>query len=453
MNSVDSAVQPTGATHQVEVDRLFFSTTDSRSIITQANSVFVNMARRSRSDMVGTPHNIIRHPDMPGGAFRLVWDALQAGQPTCAYVKNLAGDGSPYWAFATLMPIRDGYLSVRSLPCDTEVLAVVETLYTEVREQELALLARGATGSEAADLGAELLEKGLREQGFADFAAFSTHLLPVEVAARDKVIQDLPARRASNPTVADLLSNGERILTTLRRTNASLGGFQQNADVLAQRLEEATGAMTALRDAVDGAGRTAQALGDRATVLSNSVPAVHAQTERVATSLSSAEEHVLAVVDERSHLLFRTALAQLQAETVARYAIELVDGEEDMAHAAEAVAALTEALQRGLGNLTGDLERNVSRAGTMTTEITDASSGVERSAAVVGNWRGIIERKELTAQFSEHLPALDSALAAAQDSITELDQAAQQFSSTAVGFQGAVLTADLGQLLRTARTM
>ena len=74
-------VEPSGARHEVGVDELFFSTTDARGVISQANSVFVRLSRYRRDQLVGAPHNLIRHPDMPGGAFFLMWEALQAGQP------------------------------------------------------------------------------------------------------------------------------------------------------------------------------------------------------------------------------------------------------------------------------------------------------------------------------------------------------------------------------------
>ena len=57
---------------------------------------------------------------MPGGAFRIVWDALLAGEPTAAYVLNLAGDGSAYWAMASIVPVAEGFLSVRTRPARTD---------------------------------------------------------------------------------------------------------------------------------------------------------------------------------------------------------------------------------------------------------------------------------------------------------------------------------------------
>ena len=453
MNKVSAAVEPTGAEHHVDVDRLFFSTTDPRGVITQANSVFTDMARRPHNELVGAPHNIIRHPDMPGGAFHLVWQAIQDGKPTCAYIKNLAGDGSTYWAFATLMPVGDGYLSVRSRPCDDEIKSVVEKLYTNVREQELDLRAGGMSAADTAAVGAEAIEKQLREMGFASFADLSTQVLPAELNARGKQVRELPTRRTANPRLSPLLEVGTRIYTALQKRATSLSSFQHTADELDLRLAAAVDAMTHLGEAVESAGTTATALEDRAAVLANSVPAVQSQCGRVTDSLKNVEDEVRTVLEERSQLLFRVSVAQLQAESVVRYAVELIDGDGDIDKAAAAITSLTDALGRGLGTLTTDLQRNVERAATMGTEIGDASGGVERSAGVVGNWRGIIERKELTAQFSEHLPALDNALTEARQSISALDTAGQAFAGSAAAFNSSALKEDLAQLMRAVRTL
>lgn len=86
--------QVTGATHEVGVDQLFFSTTDARGVIRHSNNVFIELSRYRRDELSGAPHNIIRHPEMPGGAFKAMWDTLKTGSPFAAYVRNLAADGS-----------------------------------------------------------------------------------------------------------------------------------------------------------------------------------------------------------------------------------------------------------------------------------------------------------------------------------------------------------------------
>ena len=75
---------PTGLFHEVPIEDLFFSTTDAKGVIDEANEVFARNARYARSELLGAPHNIIRHPDMPGAVFKATWDLLGSGHPVCA---------------------------------------------------------------------------------------------------------------------------------------------------------------------------------------------------------------------------------------------------------------------------------------------------------------------------------------------------------------------------------
>ena len=82
-------------------EELFFSRTDEKGIILSGNDIFVKVSGYRREELIQNPHNIVRHPDMPKAVFKLFWQTIQAQQPICAYVKNMAADGSYYWVFAT----------------------------------------------------------------------------------------------------------------------------------------------------------------------------------------------------------------------------------------------------------------------------------------------------------------------------------------------------------------
>lgn len=109
-------------------EELFFSTTDLRGVITFGNDVFVRVSGYSKDVLVGAPHSIIRHPDMPRAVFKLLWDTIQAGQPIGAYVKNLAATGNYYWVFAFVFPIDSGYISIRLKPA-SDFFKAAQTLY------------------------------------------------------------------------------------------------------------------------------------------------------------------------------------------------------------------------------------------------------------------------------------------------------------------------------------
>ena len=101
--------------------RLIISRTDLNGIITHANEAFVELSGYTREELIGQPHAILRHPDMPKAAFKDLWETLQAGKKWHGYVKNLRKDGSHYWVYATAVPnVRGGkvvgYTSVRRQP-------------------------------------------------------------------------------------------------------------------------------------------------------------------------------------------------------------------------------------------------------------------------------------------------------------------------------------------------
>ncbi|WP_077728273.1 PAS domain-containing protein [Methylocaldum sp. 14B] len=106
--------------------RLIVSRTDPAGIITHVNQSFVDMSGYSKEELIGAPHYILRHPDMPPAAFRDLWETLRRGEKWQGYVKNLRKDGGFYWVKATVIPnIRNaqviGYTSVRRKPSRQKV--------------------------------------------------------------------------------------------------------------------------------------------------------------------------------------------------------------------------------------------------------------------------------------------------------------------------------------------
>ena len=106
--------------------KLIVSTTDKNGVITHVNQAFVEMSGYTESELINSPHSILRHPDMPSVAFKDLWDTVNKGERWQGYVKNLRKDGGYYWVKATVIPnIRHGqvvgYTSVRRKPSRTKV--------------------------------------------------------------------------------------------------------------------------------------------------------------------------------------------------------------------------------------------------------------------------------------------------------------------------------------------
>ena len=174
---------PTEVEHPVGADELLFSTTDHRGIIRTGNNAFARVSGHPIDELIGAPHNLVRHPAMPAGVFELMWERLEQGRPMAAYVRNMAADGATYWVFATITSFGDGFLSVRFAPL-TPVFDVVTELYATVREHEHEHAAAGHHRGEVARFGAAFVEGALQHMGFPSYDDFMYEALAVEIAAR-----------------------------------------------------------------------------------------------------------------------------------------------------------------------------------------------------------------------------------------------------------------------------
>lgn len=105
---------------------LIISETDERGYITFANEDFVIMSGYSYNELIGRPHNILRHPGMPKAAFADLWKTIRSDKIWNGFVCNRCKNGDYYWVYATVSPIQasDGsrhYLSIRRRPTRDEI--------------------------------------------------------------------------------------------------------------------------------------------------------------------------------------------------------------------------------------------------------------------------------------------------------------------------------------------
>jgi len=126
-------------------DATLLSTTDTQSYVRYANESFLAVSGFTAEELIGQPHNLVRHPDMPKEAFADMWATLKSGQSWTALVKNRCKNGDHYWVRANATPVvRDGqltgYMSVRTKPSRDEVRQA---------EQLYAKFVRGEQGSQA----------------------------------------------------------------------------------------------------------------------------------------------------------------------------------------------------------------------------------------------------------------------------------------------------------------
>lgn len=128
---------------QLPENEYIYSRTDLKGVIVEANDAFCKVSAYTRDEMVGQPHNMVRHPDMPEAAFADMWRDLKSGRPWRAIVKNRRKDGGFYWVLANVSPVREGnavvgYQSVRSRPSREGILAA-EDAYKRINQGDAGL--------------------------------------------------------------------------------------------------------------------------------------------------------------------------------------------------------------------------------------------------------------------------------------------------------------------------
>lgn len=137
-----ASIQPTGVEVFFGEDDLIVSKTDLKGRLTYANRTFCQIAGYRESEVLGQPHSMIRHPDMPRAVFKLLWDAILEGREIFAYVKNMARSGDHYWVFAHVTPSRNaarqvcGFHSNRRVPSRGPLGRVIEPLYADLARIE-----------------------------------------------------------------------------------------------------------------------------------------------------------------------------------------------------------------------------------------------------------------------------------------------------------------------------
>lgn len=131
------AVHLSGVERTFDRDQIIVSKTDLKGRIIYANEVFISLAGYTEEELLGQPHSIIRHPDMPRCVFKLLWSTIEAGKEIFAYVKNRSKNGDHYWVLAHVTPTFNSsgkiisYHSNRRAP-NREAIAKVEALYRDL---------------------------------------------------------------------------------------------------------------------------------------------------------------------------------------------------------------------------------------------------------------------------------------------------------------------------------
>ncbi len=154
---------PTGKEIKLDSAQMLVSKTNAKGDIVYSNDCFVDISGYSKEELIGTPHNILRHPDMPRVVFYLMWKEIRRGNNIIAVVKNLSKSGDHYWVTTDfeIKKTRDGkirnYMAFRQ-GAPRNVVKVIEPLYRTMLEIE---------AKDGMDGSAEYFEKFLEAKGIS----------------------------------------------------------------------------------------------------------------------------------------------------------------------------------------------------------------------------------------------------------------------------------------------
>lgn len=241
MSFVDRRLEarPTSGEAPFALNEVFFSRTDDRGIIRSCNYVFKRVAHFDWEELIGAPHKVVRHSDMPRGLFQLFWDVLKSGNSIGAYVKNKSKDGLYYWVYAVVVPCEGGYLSARIRPSSP--------LFEEVKQAYAALLQKEKEDGLSPEESSAKLMDWIHDKGFENYHQFATYALSEELLARDAGLE-----RPVDPKISEIrkkLSNAETLVDAtqgLVKDFDAMHTIPHNLRVIASRIEPSGGPVTVL---------------------------------------------------------------------------------------------------------------------------------------------------------------------------------------------------------------
>lgn len=328
------------------------STTDLQWRILYCNPAFIEVSGYIREELLGQPHNMIRHPDMPGEAFRDMWQTIESGQPWSGLVKNRRKNGDHYWVMANVTPLLDGdrpvgYMSVRTLP-DRQQVSEAETLYARMREAA----SRGGGGPrlQAGRLAPQgVLARGLdRLQGDGHWRTQALCLLGVAGGWGGAQLMSLWPGQLAATAAAALLAAGVSVgvAALIRRQNQEpLKALLRFANRLAAG--DLTGQLSTGQPGLSG--RLARALNQLSVNLMAIVGDTRAGVERLrhtSHDLASGNRNLAERTESQASSLEQTSASMAEITETVRHSADTARDVADVARqAADVTARSTEAVK------------------------------------------------------------------------------------------------------------
>ncbi|WRS30295.1 PAS domain-containing protein [Actinomycetaceae bacterium MB13-C1-2] len=390
----------------VGVRQIFFSTTDVKGIITGANQTFSDIARFGFDELMGAPHNLIRHNDMPAGVFRIMWDRLLAGEPIAAYVKNLAKDGRFYWVFATVTPVQGGFLSVRTRPVNDPLWEASKELYSGTRRLELEALARGGHRPEVAIAGKEDLGEGLRRAGFASFEDFMWAALPAEVMRREELSTAPNIVADAESPLGAVVGGAQMLKLHIQDLLGKLGQLEQISGNINEVLSRTDTVRQDLIRLANDAEQSCLNTPGLPKAIVNSSQAVREWTARAVLPLEATVQPLADVDRKIRKARFDIGLSSLHNEMVLSFAAE-AQGALGGPSSLQNVPLLCHTMMRDTDLLAAGLKELQTELIQVGDRLDEANAAIQRVRGFLAAWGLAIARRGLEGQLSGIIRQID----------------------------------------------
>jgi aerotaxis receptor len=216
---------------------IFVSLTDKKGVIRYGNDTFATLSGYELEEMIGAPHNIVRHPEMPRAVFKVFWNFLTQDKPVFAFVNNKTKTGENYWVFACVVPGQDkNFISIRLKPTSA-LFSVAKELYAKVLKYEK---------THGMDKAHDYMHAELLKLGFDSYDSFMSQALIEELNADryEEILKMVMPKHTGSITKSEyknliaIQSNSRIIMNELKVNFSRLNAFREQMAVIKKAGDE-----------------------------------------------------------------------------------------------------------------------------------------------------------------------------------------------------------------------